>query len=86
MGWDDAGIDAIVWTQLKVALAGAIGASVIAHKGDIAFIIVIAWAAFGISVQQAETPAVAGAAICLAVLAVMLASFESFRQVYFKQV
>ena len=86
MGWDNVGIDTIYWTQLKLALAGAIGAIVIAQKKDIAFVMVVAWAAFGISVKQAETPAVAGAAICLSVLAVMLALFESFRRVYFKQV
>ena len=79
MGWDNVGTDAITWTLLKLALAGAIGASVIARKGDIAFILVVAWAAFGISVKQAATLDVAGAAFSLSILAVMLAVFASIR-------
>ena len=42
MGWDNIGTDPITWTYLKLAVAGAIGASVIARKADIAFILVIA--------------------------------------------
>ncbi|MCB1701648.1 MAG: tryptophan-rich sensory protein [Pseudomonadales bacterium] len=79
LGWDDVGTDAINWALLKLALAGAVGATVIARKNDIAFILVVAWAAFGISVKQVETPAVAGAAFSLCALALILAVFESAR-------
>ena len=84
MNWDNLGTDAITWTLLKLALAGTIGASVIARKGDIAFILVVAWAAFGISVKQIETPAVAGAALSLCMLAIMLAAFAGIRRLYFR--
>ena len=84
MGWDNLGTDAITWTLLKLALAAVIGATVIARKADIAFILVVAWAAFGISVMQEGTPAVAGAALCLAMLAVMLAIVTSVRCVRLK--
>ena len=84
MGWDNLGTDAITWTLLKLALAAVIGATVIARKADIAFILVVAWAAFGISVMQDGTPAVAGAALCLAMLAVMLAIVTSVRCVRLK--
>jgi len=82
--WDNIGTDAVTWTLLKLALAGTIGASVIARKGDAAFILVIAWAAFGISVMQVETPAVYGAALTLCMLAVMLAVFASIRRLYLR--
>ena len=82
MNWDNLGTDAITWTLLKLALAGTIGASVIARKGDIAFILVVAWAAFGISVKQIETPAVTGAALSLCMLSIMLALFTSIRRFY----
>lgn len=82
MGWDNIGTDPITWTYLKLALAGAIGASVIARKADIAFILVIAWAAYGISVKQAATPEVAGAATTLMILAVTLALLELVRRLY----
>jgi hypothetical protein len=80
MGWDDAGLPAVSWTLLKVLIAGAIGATVIARKGDIAYVLVIAWAAFGIMSKQAGTPAVAGAAMTLSLLAVLLAVVEVVRR------
>ena len=80
LGWDNVGTDPITWTYLKLALAGAIGASVIARKADIAFILVIAWAAYGISVKQSATPEVAGAATTLSILAVTLALLELARR------
>ena len=71
-GWDDAGIAAIHWTLLKLALAGAIGATMILRFRDIPFAIVIAWAAFGISVMQSATPAISGAATTLSLLMLFL--------------
>ena len=75
-GWDAIGMSAIQWTLLKLALAGAIGASVILKVRDIPFILVVAWAAYGISVMQIDTPAVAGAALTLCLLALMLGARE----------
>jgi benzodiazapine receptor len=75
-GWDDTGLSAVQWTFVKLALAGAIGASVIVKLRDIPFILVVAWAAYGISVMQTDTPAVAGAAMTLSLLALMLAARE----------
>jgi hypothetical protein len=75
-GWDDTGMSAVQWTLLKLALAGAIGTSVILKLRDIPFILVVAWAAYGISVMQVDTPAVAGAALSLCYLALMLGGRE----------
>lgn len=72
-GWDDAGLTSIQWTWLKLAIAGAIGASVVALRRDPVYVLVIAWAAFGIFDKQAATPEVAGAAATLSMLAVLLA-------------
>jgi benzodiazapine receptor len=83
-GWDNIGMDAISWTLLKLALAGAIGATVIARKADMAFVLVIAWAAYGISVMQADTAAVSGAATALVLLALILVVFELARRVMAK--
>ncbi|MEH6592291.1 MAG: hypothetical protein V7746_18650 [Halioglobus sp.] len=73
MGFDNVGTDAVTWTLFKLALAGAVVAAVAVRKADAAFIAVIAWAAYGISIKQAATPAVAGAAEMLCILAIMLA-------------
>jgi hypothetical protein len=40
---------------------------------DAPFVLVVAWAAFGISAMQAATPAVAGAATMLCLLLLLLA-------------
>ena len=75
-GWDDVGLSATQWTLLKLALAGAIGATVVLRLRDAAFVLVVAWAAYGISVKQAATPAVSGAALTLCLFALMLALRE----------
>ena len=73
MGWDDAGLSRLDWTLFKLAIAGAIGAIVILRKHDIAYVLVIAWAAYGVASKQTDTPEVVGAATVLAVVAVLLA-------------
>jgi hypothetical protein len=65
MGWDNTGFDAVTWTQLKLAIAGAIGATVVLRRADTVFILVIAWAAFGIAVKHSDEAGVAGAASML---------------------
>jgi benzodiazapine receptor len=80
MGWDNTGFSAVDWTLLKLAVAGAIGASVILRLRDIPYVLVIAWAAFGIASRQVETPEVVGAAATLSVLAVLLALSEVVRR------
>ena len=71
-GWDDAGITAVQWTMVKLALAGAVSATMILRFRDIPFAVVVAWGAFGISVMQSGTPAVSGAATTLSLLLLFL--------------
>ena len=80
MGWDEVAMGAITWTLLKLALAGTIAAAVLARKGDVIFAGVIAWAAYGIYLKQAATPAVSGAALSLCLLVVMISTLELIRQ------
>ncbi len=75
-GWDNIGLTAVSWTLLKLALAGTIGATIVLRFGDAVFVLVVAWAAYGISVMQSATPAVSGAATTLSLLALMLAAVE----------
>ena len=71
-GFDDAGMAAVDWTLVKLAVAGAIGATMLLRFRDIPFALVVAWAAFGISVMQSGTPAVSGAATMLSLLMAFL--------------
>lgn len=77
-GWDDVGLSAVQWTLFKLAVAGTIGATVVLKARDPVFAVVIAWAAYGISVMQSATPAVSGAAMTVSLLALLLATFEVF--------
>lgn len=76
-GWDNIGLAAVSWTLLKLALAGAIAATVVLRYGDVVFVLVIAWAAYGISVMQSATPAVSGGASTVSLLALLLAMYEA---------
>ncbi len=75
-GWDNVGLTAVSWTLLKIAAAGAIGATAVLRFRDPVFVLVVAWAAFGISAMQSDTPAVSGAATSLALLSLILAASE----------
>ena len=76
-GWDNIGLTAVSWTLLKLALAGAIAATVVLRYGDVVFVLVIAWAVYGISVMQSATPAVSGGASTVSLLALLLAMYEA---------
>jgi hypothetical protein len=71
-GFDDVLFGNVLWTQIKLALAGAISALVLLRRDDLIYVLVVGWAAFGISVKQAATPEVSGAALMLTVLVLLL--------------
>lgn len=76
-GWVGLGLDEMVWTVIKIAVAGAIAATVLFRRRDIVYVLVVVWAGAGIAVKQAATPMVAGAAMTLAVLGVLLVGAET---------
>jgi hypothetical protein len=76
--WNDLGFDAVTWTLLKLAVAGAIAAVMVLHRSDIVFGLVVGWACYGISAGQSATPAVAGAATLLVLVVVLLAAYRLF--------
>lgn len=75
-GWVGIGFDEMTWTVIKIALAGAIAATVLFRRRDIAFVLVVVWAGAGIAVKQAATPMVAGGATTVAVLGALLVVAE----------
>mgnify|MGYP001552280153 FL=1 len=81
-GWDNIAISAVQWTLLKLALAGAIGVTMIVRFRDVPFALVVAWGAYGISVMQSATPAVAGAATTLSLLALILAARDGAARLF----
>jgi hypothetical protein len=79
-GWDDVWLTSVQWTLLKLAVAGALGATMVLRYRDLPFVLVVAWAAYGISVMQSATPEVAGAAMSLSLLALILAAADGARR------
>jgi hypothetical protein len=79
-GWDDVWLTAVQWTLVKLAVAGAVGATMILRHRDIPFALVVAWAAYGISVMQSATPEVSGAATTLSLLALILVAVDGVRR------
>jgi hypothetical protein len=71
-GWDDLLLTSVQWTLAKLALAGAIGTTIIVRYRDPVFAVAVAWAAFGIAAKQSATPAVSGAATTLSFLLMFL--------------
>ena len=71
-GWDDVLLTSVQWTMAKLALAGAIGTTIIIKYRDPVFAVAVAWAAFGIAAKQSGTPAVLGAATTLSLLLLFL--------------
>ena len=81
-GWDDVWLTAVQWTLVKLAIAGAVGATMILKHRDIPFALVVAWAAYGISVMQSATPEVSGAAATLSLLALVLVAVDGVRRLF----
>ena len=79
-GWDDVWLTSVQWTLLKLAVAGALGATMVLRYRDLPFVLVVAWATYGISVMQSATPEVAGAAMSLSLLALILAAADGARR------
>ena len=75
-GWDDVVLTVVQWTLIKLALAGAIGVTVLCKYRDPVFAAVLVWGTYGISVMQRGTPTVAGAAATLSILTAILIAFE----------
>lgn len=77
MGWNNLGLNEITWTWVKIATAAAI---VALQRRDIAYVAVISWAAYGISVGQATHPEIVGAASMLTIFALILIIYEGYRR------
>jgi benzodiazapine receptor len=80
MAWDSVGTDPVTWTLIKLALAGAVAATVVLRNADAVFALVIVWAAYGISVKQVATPDVAAAATVIALLVLLLVISSLYHQ------
>jgi benzodiazapine receptor len=81
MGWDNVGVDSVTWTLIKLSLAGAIGVSMVLKGSDWIIGLVVAWAAYGISIGQAASPGVAAAATTITILMVVISVTSMLRHV-----
>ncbi len=65
-GWNGAPVEEPIWAVIMLGAAALITILVIIIRVDIAYTLVIIWAAIGIAVRQADTPLVANTAYVVA--------------------
>lgn len=79
-GLDAYAVSPVTWTLAKLAIAGAIGVAMLTRYRDVPFAFVIAWAAYGISAKQIETPEIVGAASLLSMLLLVLVARDGLQR------
>lgn len=84
IGMDNWIMTKTVWVFVELALAGAVGTVMIIRYRDPIFGGVVAWAAFGITEKQVETPEVAGAAAVVMILVLVILTIEGIRSLFFR--
>lgn len=84
IGMDNWIMTKTVWVFVELALAGAIATVMVIRYRDPIFGGVVAWAAYGITEKQADTPEVAGAAAAVMILVLVILIIEGVRSVVFK--
>lgn len=67
-GWDGFGIPGATWAVIMLLVATALTLVIVATRRDIAYLLVVVWAYYGIWVRQAEMQQVAGVAGVAALL------------------
>jgi len=73
VGWNGGAIGPEPWTVLMLLIAGALGVLMTVWRNEIAYPLVIVWAAIGIAIKQSNSWSVApAAALVAAVVAVVL--------------
>jgi hypothetical protein len=77
LNWSGLGISPETWAIVMLAVTVLVGALMTLTRRDIPYLLVLAWAAAGIAIKQAPTPAVATAAwvATAALLALLAATF-----------
>ncbi|NQZ76872.1 MAG: tryptophan-rich sensory protein [Ekhidna sp.] len=84
IGMDNWMMTKTVWVFVELALAGAVGAVMIIRYRDPIFGGVVAWAAYGITENQIDTPEVAGAAAVVLILVLVTLIIEGIRSLVYK--
>jgi hypothetical protein len=84
IGMDNWMMTKTVWVFVELALAGAIGTVMIIRYRDPIFGAVVAWAAWGITERQVDTPEVAGAAAVVMILVLVILVIEGIRSIVFR--
>lgn len=78
-GWDDAGVNAITWTIIKLVVAATISTAVLLTRRDIAFMLVTVWASAGIAFKHTATTMVGGSASAVALFGLGLIAYQLAR-------
>lgn len=80
IGWGGFGISEQGWAAIMLAVAVVVGALMAVTRGDIAYLLVLAWAFVGIAVKHGDDPTVATAAWVATGAVVALIVYSLFRR------
>lgn len=78
--WGGWGLSEVAWTVIMLGAAILIGSAMALSRGDIAYLLVLAWAFAGIAIKHGDTATVANAAWIAAGAAAVLALFSLVRR------
>jgi benzodiazapine receptor len=79
LGWNGAPLPASWWATMMLAVGVVLAFLMTIFRGDVAFILVLAWAYIGIAIKQADTTLVANAAWAATVALFVLAGAAALR-------
>ncbi len=80
LGWNGGPLAPEVWAVIMLAVALALTLAMLWLRHDVAYSLVIIWAAVGIAVKQADTPVVANAAWAVAVITALALLMPLYQQ------
>lgn len=79
-GWRGGGIGEPVWAVIMLLVTAVLTFTILWRHGDVAYALVIVWAAAGIAVKQSDSSLVASTAVAVAVLVALAAAASLIRR------
>lgn len=80
VGWNGFGISDEIWFLIILGVAILIAAAMAFTRRDVAYLLVLAWAFYGINVQHTGSALVSGAALVATIIMLLLAAYSFWQR------
>ena len=80
LGWGGFGISDEIWFLIVLVVAVLIAGAMAYTRRDVAYLLVLAWAFFGINVQHSDMALVSGAAVVATIVMLLLVVYSFWQQ------